>query len=64
MLILDGALRSCATPGLNTDIRSGDFRNSGLYLEAAPFNAALEVLLTYPSDDGAEQFRLVRYRGR
>lgn len=63
VLILDGAQVTEATPGQNTNIRTGGrFRRGGLYLEAAPFHADVEELLTYLSADGGERFRLVRYR--
>jgi hypothetical protein len=65
VLILDGLMVAEATPGRNTNIRTGVVnRRSGLYLEAPPFNCSVEQLMSYGSEDGAEEFRLLRYLSR
>jgi len=60
VLVLDGSITKEATPGENVDVPTGGFRRGGLYLEAAPLHANIEVLLTYDSAEGSERFRLVR----
>lgn len=61
VLILDGWLAASATPGRNRDIPTGGrSRPGGLYLEAPPFNWPIDVLHSYRSADGVEEYRLVR----
>ena len=63
VLILDGWLAARATPGRNLDIPTGGgSRDGGLYLEAPPFNWPIDVLHSYRSADGVEEYRLVRHR--
>lgn len=63
VLILDGWLAAGATPGRNLDIPTGGrSRDGGLYLEAPPFNWPIDVLHSYRSADGVEEYRLVRRR--
>jgi SAM-dependent methyltransferase len=63
VLILDGWLAASATPGRNLDIPTGGrSRHGGLYLEAPPFNWPIDVLHSYRSADGVEEYRLVRRR--
>lgn len=63
VLILDGWLAASATPGRNLDIPTGRrSRPGGLYLEAPPFDWPVDVLRSYRSVEGLEEYRLVRYR--
>jgi SAM-dependent methyltransferase len=63
VLILDGWLATSATPGRNLDTPTGGrSRPGGLYLEAPPFDWPIDVLLSYRSADGVEEYRLVRHR--
>jgi SAM-dependent methyltransferase len=64
VIIVNGWLTACETPGVNTDIVTGGFRSGGLYLEASPLHCSVDPLQAYRSVDGSETFRVVRYRGR
>ena len=64
VILVDGCIVGRETPGVNVGIPTGEFRSSGLYLEAPPFQCAVELLFTYQSVDASENFRVVRYRGR
>jgi SAM-dependent methyltransferase len=62
VLILDGWIAATATPGRNLDIPTGGgSRHGGLYLEAPPFDWPIDVLHSYRSANGVEEYRLVRH---